>query len=76
MKTAKVFKNGGSQAVRLPREFNFKSSEVYVKKLPYGLLLTEKNPWDLFEEGIEEISPDFMKERDQPPVQKRGFELD
>ena len=33
MKTARVFKNGQSQAVRLPKEFRFAGDEVYIKKL-------------------------------------------
>ena len=32
MKTAKLFKNGQSQAVRLPKEFRMSGSEVYIKK--------------------------------------------
>lgn len=32
MKTAKIFKNGQSQAVRLPKEFRFNDSEVFIKK--------------------------------------------
>ena len=31
-KTAKLFVNGGSQAVRLPAEFRFKGSEVYIRR--------------------------------------------
>ena len=59
--------------MRLPSEYRFSGKEVYIKKLPYGLLLTEKHPWELFEEGICEISPDFMRTRDQPPIQERAF---
>jgi len=73
MKTAKLFKNGRSQAVRLPREFRFSGSEVYIKKTAQGVLLMEKDPWDLFEEGVREISDDFMTERDQPEIQEREF---
>jgi antitoxin VapB len=71
MRTAKLFQNGRSQAVRLPREYRFKGKEVYVKRLPYGLLLTQKAPWDLFEEGIEEISAGFLEERVQPQLEVR-----
>ena len=73
MKTAKLFQNGRSQAVRLPKEFRFSGNEVYILKTSQGVLLTEKDPWDLFEEGIEEISDDFMAERNQPQVQEREF---
>jgi len=38
MTTAKVFKNGGSQAIRLPKEFRVKGKKVYLKKTNEGLL--------------------------------------
>lgn len=71
MRSAKLFKNGRSQAVRLPREYRLKGNEVYIKKTSQGVLLTEKDPWDLFEEGLSEISDDFMKDRQQPKIQER-----
>lgn len=73
MVTAKVFKSGRSQAVRLPKRFRFHSSEVNIQPTPDGLLLTEKSPWDLFAEGVEELSDDFMADREQPAVQDREF---
>ncbi len=73
MRTAKLFKNGRSQAVRLPREFRFEGSEVYIKKTALGVLITQKDPWDLFAEGVREISDDFTAERDQPEIQERVF---
>ena len=73
MRTAKIFKNGQSQAVRLPREFRFKGSEVHIKKTAQGVLLTEKDPWALFEEGLDELADDFMAQRDQPALQQRDF---
>ena len=39
MKTAKIFRHGNSQAVRLPKEFRFEGSEVLVKRLGQGVLL-------------------------------------
>ena len=39
MKTAKVFKHGNSQAVRLPKEFRFSGEEVQVKRVGAGVLL-------------------------------------
>lgn len=73
MRTAKLFQNGRSQAVRLPREFRFEGNEVCIKRTALGILLVEKDPWDLFEQGIEEISDDFMAERNQPEIQERDF---
>ena len=73
MQTAKLFKNGRSQAVRLPREFRFAGNEVYIKKTAHGVLLTERDPWELFAEGVREISADFMAEREQLEIQQRDF---
>jgi antitoxin VapB len=73
MVTAKVFQNGRSQAIRLPKEFRVSSDEVYLKKTPEGFLVIAKDPWELFREGIEELSDDFMSAgRNQPPPQKRN----
>ena len=73
MVTAKVFQNGRSQAIRLPKEFRVNSDEVYLKKTPEGFLVIAKNPWELFREGIEELSDDFMSGgRNQPTPQKRN----
>lgn len=38
--TAKIFKHGGSQAVRLPREFRFSRDEVSIRRVPGGVLLS------------------------------------
>lgn len=40
MKTAKVFKHGNSQAVRLPKEFRFTGKEVQIKRVGAGVLLS------------------------------------
>ena len=74
MQTAKVFKNGRSQAIRLPKEFRVDCDEVYLKKTPEGFLVISRNPWELFLEGIQELSEDFMsKGRQQPEAQKRNW---
>ena len=39
MKTARVFKHGNSQAVRLPKEFRFAGEEVQIKRVGAGVLL-------------------------------------
>ena len=73
MVTAKVFKSGRSQAVRVPMRYRFHSNEVNVLATPDGLLLTEKGPWELFQQGVEALSDDFMKTREQPPLEDRDF---
>jgi len=72
MVTAKVFKSGRSQAVRVPMRYRFHSTEVNVLMTADGLLLTEKEPWELFREGVEELSGEFMNERIQPSLEDRG----
>ena len=63
MQTAKVFENGRSQAVRLPREFRFSENEVYIQKLGDAVILYPKNRvLDIFLEGINGFSDDFMDE--------------
>ena len=71
MKTAKLFRNGRSQAVRLPQEFRFAGNEVSIKQVPGGVLLSERDPWDLFDEGVNALSEDFMAERIQPLLEDR-----
>jgi antitoxin VapB len=73
MQTAKVFMNGRSQAIRLPKEFRVETDEVYLKKTPEGFLVIPRDPWELFYEGVEELSDDFMSERKQPPVEERNW---
>lgn len=74
MHTAKVFEHEGCQAIRLPQEFRINSGEVYLKKVPEGILVMLRDPWELFYEGVEKLSDDFMAEgRKQPPMQDRNW---
>ena len=69
MKMAKVIRNGSSQAIQLFEEFWVDADEVYLKKTREGLLVILRDPWELFHEGVEELSEDFMAEgRKQPPL--------
>ena len=63
MQTAKLFQNGRSQAVRLPKEFQFKGDDVFIQKLGDAVLLIPRTKiWETFEEGINGFSDDFMKD--------------
>ncbi len=73
MISANGFNSGRSQAVRLPKRYRFKSREVNIQPTPEGLLLTERTPWDLFHEGVAELSADYTAERVQPPLDARSF---
>lgn len=72
METAKLFQNGKSQAVRLPKEFRFGSDRVYIKRVGNAvILLPYKSSWDTLLESLTHFSGDFMSERRQPPTQDR-----
>ena len=67
MNTAKIFINGRSQAVRLPKEFRFTTKEVYVNKIDDAIVLfPKKDPWALFEKSLKKFTDDYMEKRDQP----------
>ena len=72
MKTAKLFQNGQSQAVRLPKEFRFEGEEVFIKKNGnVVMLIPVVHSWDSMLGSLDKFSADFMSERDQPQQQSR-----
>lgn len=72
METAKLFQNGKSQAVRLPKEFRFSSDRVYIKRVGEAVvLLPYQTPWKTLLDSLSLFSADFMSERIQPPLQQR-----
>ncbi len=72
MQTVKIIKNGGSQAIRLPRLYRIKGKEAYIKKVPEGILVMEKNDlWTAFEKCLEDFPVDFLKARRKQRNQKR-----
>lgn len=65
--TAKVFQNGSSQAIRLPKEFRFDVEEVCIKRIGSAVILFPKGAaWDLFRESLGSADQDFLPEREQP----------
>ncbi len=67
METARLFRNGQSQAVRLPKQFRFEGSKVYVKRVGNAVvLLPYRSSWDGLFESLELFSEDFMEDRGQP----------
>ena len=78
METAKLFVNGRSQAVRLPKAYRFEGTEVYIKKIPEGVLLIPKDrsAWDIWEKNLKKYKEPFMTERNQPEVQQERAGLD
>jgi antitoxin VapB len=70
--TAKVFKSGNSQAVRLPKQFRFQGKEVEIFRRGEEVVLREKGKGlaRVFE-ILSEMPEDFLADRDDPPPQKR-----
>ncbi len=72
MKTAKLFQNGKSQAVRLPKEFRLDGEEVYIKQVGNVVqLIPMSGSWDTFLGSLDKFSPDFMADRQQPQLETR-----
>lgn len=66
MKEAKLFQNGRSQAVRLPKEYRLTGKSVYVHKLGQLVVLVPKTKsWDSLVDACAKFSADFMRTRDQ-----------
>jgi antitoxin VapB len=67
MQTAKIFINGRSQAVRLPKEFRFAGEDVYIKKVGKMVILIPKDdPWSSLIDSLDQFTDDFMESREQP----------
>jgi len=76
MDIAKVFQNGRSQAVRLPKEYRINDNEVYVKKIGEIVMLIPKDSgWSIMESAIDYFTNDFLEDRNQPLAQKRDERL-
>jgi len=74
MEKAKIFQNGRSQAVRLPKEFRFKCKEVYIRKEGENIILSEKpDSWRDFFFSNSKPTADFMKEREQLDLEERDI---
>jgi antitoxin VapB len=73
MDTARLFRSGRSQAVRLPKEYRLAGTEVVVKHFGHGvLLLPLDDPWKTLEAGLAGFEPGFVLTREQPPAQERA----
>ena len=78
MDTAKLFANGRSQAVRLPKEYRFEGTEVFIKKVGNTVvLIPATESWQSLVDSLAQFSGDFMENRDfmdnreQPEEQER-----
>ncbi|PJO79161.1 AbrB/MazE/SpoVT family DNA-binding domain-containing protein [Neisseria brasiliensis] len=72
MQTAKIFTTGRSQAVRLPKAFQFDGREVFIKHFAGGVLLIPKEKsWQSMAEAVGEFESDFVLQREAQPEQSR-----
>ena len=72
MDTAKIFENGKSQAVRLPKAYRLKGKEAFITKVGDAVILfPKKNKWDSLFSSLDKFSEDFMSERVQLKLEDR-----
>ena len=72
MQTAKIFINGRSQAVRLPKDCRFSGDDVFVKKIGKMVVLIPKDdPWSSLVNSLDQFTSDFMDVRKQPSQKSR-----
>jgi antitoxin VapB len=80
MRTVKLFRNGRSQAVRLPKGFRFEGlEEVSIRREGKAVILepVEEFSWKSWWESWQPLGDDFLPEgRKQPPMQDRDLRLD
>ena len=63
METAKIFENGRSQAVRLPKKYRFNSDEVYIQRLGEVVMLVPKEAaWQTFLNGLDSFTDDYLND--------------
>ncbi len=71
METAKIFENGRSQAVRLPKKFRFNTDEVVVQQLGDAVILVPKEAlWQTFMDGLDGFTDDIFEDGRDQGVQK------
>ena len=76
LRTAKIFANGRSQAVRLPKEFRFEGEEVFIKRVgEVVVLIPYHEPWQSLFDSLDQFSDDFMTDRNQPKNQQQRDEV-
>jgi len=77
MKTAKIFWSGRSQAVRLPKEYRFDTSEVRIRRHGNAVILEPipKN-WDWLDAIVGKVDADFVQAANEQPEHQERPELD
>ncbi len=73
-RTAKIFMNNRSQAVRLPKEFQFAASEVFIRKQGDDVVLSVRpKDWSAYLASGSVASEEFMVGVEDQPVQERSL---
>lgn len=74
MRTATLFQNGRSQAVRLPKEYRFRGDRVFIKKVGNAVLLIPyQESWQSLFDSLNQFSDDFMDSREQPEQSRESI---
>ena len=76
METAKIFTNGGSQAVRLPKNYRFDTDEVMVNRVGNVVMLIPKDDrWQSVLESLNMFTDDFLKDKIEslPPEEREAI---
>ncbi len=72
METAKLFTNGKSQAVRLPKAYRMKGKEVAITKVGNAVILYPiTTKWNALIDSLDKFSDDFLTVREQPAMENR-----
>ena len=75
MQTARIFTNGNSQAVHLPKDFRFDGDEVIIKKVGHAIILLPKQyAYQDLKALLEEIGPLDLERRQPETEQVRDFD--
>ncbi len=76
METARVFTNGRSQAVRIPKEYRFEADEVFINKIGDIVMLTPKEEIaHALDEGVRMLTDDFLEDGIPDPVSSERIDL-
>ena len=64
IETAKVFTNGGSQAIRLPKSCRFQEDEVSIQRIgDITIIIPKGNKWSSMIKSLDMFTEDFMEDR-------------
>ena len=77
MTVAKLFQNGGSQAVRLPKEYRFEGNEVLISRVGDVVVMVPRLAyWTTMLKSLEMFTDDFMAEESEPllPEERTAFD--